>query len=167
VIPRAPSAALALHLVLLAAGFGADADAVLDDARRRSPTHAALRLAAADRAWREGDPGAVRALLEGAELVGLGDTSAHARHLLGLARLEEGDEAGADAAWAEGEAAAMPREVCALRGARDVLRASRGALFGETASVLAAALRGDDPAASRAAQASSAGPSAPGISRDG
>jgi hypothetical protein len=61
----------------------------------------------------------------------------------------------------------MPREVCALRGARDVLRASRGALLGETASVLAAALRGDDPAASRAARASATGPSAPGISRDG
>ncbi len=165
--PRAPSAALSLHLVLVEAGLRAEADAVLDEARRRAPTHAALRLAAADRAWREGDSQAVRALLEGAELVGLGDTAAHARHLLGLARLEEGDEAGADAAWAEGEAAAMPREACALRGARDVLRASHGALQGETACVLAAALRGDDPAASRAARASAAGPSSPGISRDG
>lgn len=166
-IPRAPSAALALHLVLAEAGLTAEADAVLDEARRRAPTHAALRLAAADRAWREGDAQRVRALLEGAELVGLGDTAAHARHLLGLARLEEGAEEGADAAWAEGEAAVMPRAVCALRGARDVLRAARGALAGETACVLAAALRGDDPAASRAARASAAGYSSPGISRDG
>jgi hypothetical protein len=154
---KTPATALSLHQVLVAAGFGAEADGVLREARRRFPSHAALRLAAADRAWTGGDAAGVGALLEGAELLGLGDAAAHAWHLLGLARLSLGDESGADAAWAEGESASMPRVACALPGARAVLRAGRGELRGATDCVLAEALRGDGEAAARAAQADAAG----------
>lgn len=155
---RAPASALSLHQVLVAAGMLPWADAVLSEARRRFPTHAGLRLAAADRAWREGDADAVQDLLEGVELVGLGDAFAHARHLLGLARLTRGDEDGALAAWAEGESAPYPRVACALAGARAVVLAGRGALHGETGCVLAEALRGGE-AAARAAQAEALGAS--------
>ncbi|MEZ4392828.1 MAG: hypothetical protein R3A48_17210 [Polyangiales bacterium] len=149
---RSPPGLLGMHRVLAECGRVDDAAALLRLARAAHPEHAGLRLEHAGRRWAAGDAAGVREALEGAELLGLGEDLAHARHLLGLARLVEGDEAGAAEAWREGRDAPLLRPACALSGALAVL-AGRG---GE-GCLLADALSGASSAAMRAVLATAAG----------
>lgn len=153
---RAPASLLGMHRVLIACRRERDADAALAAARRAHPQHAGLRVEAAGRAWARGDAAGVRALLEGAELLGLGDELAHARHLLGLARLAEGDERGAEEAWREGLDAPIVRPSCALAGCVEVIGATaRGGA--PSSYVIVEALAGTSRAAALAVEALSAG----------
>lgn len=148
---RSPAALLGLVRALVACGLTDAAAEALRRARALHPGHGPLRLQAADQAWAIGRADLVREALEGAELLGVGAEFAHAKHLLGLARLAEGDEVGADAAWREGADAPIARPECALGASRTALAARAGALV-DSSCVTAVALSGGSSAALRASR---------------